>query len=65
MRAAYRVPALFAGSVHAVETDEAPLVFEHQRRNLEWDPTMLALVSQILPLIPLVAHAVYTQCSTI
>ena len=55
-----RMPALLTSLVDSVQADQPVLVFKNQRRQLESDPAMLALVLCVLSFIPFVAHNVYT-----
>ena len=49
------------GRGQPVKANQAAFVVENQRRQLERDSLMLALVLPVLPLIPFVAHCVYTN----
>jgi len=60
---AHRMPAQLPVFVLAVKGDEASGIFKRQRRKLKRN-SVLALVQLVLPLIPFVAHSVYTYCST-
>jgi hypothetical protein len=44
------VPALLPQIVYAITADQASLVLKRQRRKLERDALMLALVQPVLPL---------------
>ena len=54
-RRADRMPSLLAILAHAVETDKAPLIPKHLRRQLEGD-AMLSLIFAVLSLVPLIPH---------
>ena len=58
------VPALFSRFVDAVGADEAVVVFEDERRQLEGDAAMQALISPVFGFVPFVAHNVYTHRTT-
>ncbi len=58
------MPPLFSRFVDAMRADETVFVFEDERRQLEGDAAMLALVSPIFGFVPFVAHNVYTYRTT-
>ena len=50
------MPSLLSVLVYAVRTDEAVLIFKDECRKFKCDAAVLALIFEILPLIPFVAH---------
>jgi len=58
------VPTLFSRFVDAVRADKTTFVFEDERRQLEGDGALLALVLPVFGFVPFVAHFVYTYRNT-
>ena len=58
------MPSLLTGFVNPVQFDQPLLVLKDQRRQLEADSSVLALILPVFPFIPLVAHNVYTYHTT-
>jgi predicted nucleotidyltransferase len=59
-----RVPSLLSRLIDPVQSDQAMLILKHQCRQLEADSVVFALVLTVFPLIPFVAHCVYTNYIT-
>ena len=58
------VPTLLPCDINAIRLDQAALIFKDECRQFERDAAVLALVLPVFPLIPFVAHCVYTNYST-
>jgi hypothetical protein len=59
------VPALLSRyAIDSIWRDQASLVLEDERGQLEGDSAVIPLISEILGLVPFIPQVVYTDCIT-